>query len=127
MINSITKTGLRPETAIIMTSMPADKSITIQDAQTGQQFASAERNQGVRLFEGAWYFDPAYVDMTYLRVTERTYTCPYKGVCYWIDLDAPDHKGKNVAFTYFKVKPGYEFIQDRIAFYAGEREHTREV
>lgn len=101
--------------------------ITIQDAKTKETLALAERNEGVRLFEGVWYFDPVHVNMTYLIVTDRTYTCPYKGVCYWIDLDAPDHKGKNVAFTYFKVKSGYEFIKDHIAFYAGEREHTREV
>jgi uncharacterized protein (DUF427 family) len=100
--------------------------ITIRDRQTEIVLASAKINQGTQLFEGAWYFDRDTVDMTHLVVTNRTYICPYKGVCYWIDLDAPDHKGQNVAFTYFDVKPGYEFIQDKIAFFAGSREHTVE-
>lgn len=103
------------------------EKITIQDTHSGHIFASAIEGEGVRLFEGSWYFEPEHVDMTYLVLTKRTYTCPYKGVCYWFDLEAPDHKATEVAFTYFDILPGYEFIQDRIAFYSGEKEATREI
>ena len=100
--------------------------ITIKDAKTGAILASAEAAKGVILFEGAWYFECNKVDMSCLTVTEETYICPYKGTCYWIDLKTPEHAAPHIGFTYFDVKPGYEFIRDKIGFYAGIREHTVE-
>ncbi|MCI0575769.1 MAG: DUF427 domain-containing protein [Chloroflexi bacterium] len=100
--------------------------VTIRDVVSGESLASAEKQVGVRLFEGAWYFDPAAVNLEHLVVTDRTYICPYKGTCYWIDLEAPGHQAQNVAFTYFQVHEGYEFIKDKIAFYAGQHEATVE-
>ncbi len=76
------------------------------------------------VFEGNWYFDPAVVDMTHLKVTERTYTCPYKGVCFWIDIDAPNVKAQNVAWVYNNPKPGFEMIKNRIGFYARDTAGT---
>lgn len=98
--------------------------ITIRNNQSGTVLASGAEAQDVRLFEGAWYFDPNAVDMTHLIVTDRTYICPYKGTCYWIDLVTEASQAPNVAFTYFKVNPGYEFVKDQIGFYAGRREAT---
>ena len=98
--------------------------ITIKDSRTNQILASGEEADQVCLFEGAWYFEPDVVDMTHLAVSERTYICPYKGTCYWIDLDAPEHQAQNVAFVYFQVDPGYEFVKDKIGFYAGRRGAT---
>ena len=100
--------------------------ITIKDTKIGLVLASAVESERVSLFEGAWYFDREAVDMTYLKVTADTYVCPYKGTCYWIDLATPDYSGQHIAFTYFDVQPGYEFVQDKIGFYAGVREHTVE-
>jgi uncharacterized protein (DUF427 family) len=57
------------------------RKIQIQERHAGRLLASAETLNRVQMFEGAWYFDPTAVDMTHLIVTERTYTCPYKGVC----------------------------------------------
>ena len=100
--------------------------ITIKDSVTGDVLAAAVYPDSVMLFEGTWYFDRKDVDMTHLVVSERTYICPYKGVCYWIDLEAPHQQVSEVAFTYFEIKPGYEFIQDKIGFYAGRRQATVE-
>ena len=62
-----------------------------------------------------------------LRVTERTYTCPYKGTCNWVDYVGPDGRTvRDVAWVYPKVKPGHEVIQGRYGFYAGSRNATRE-
>ncbi len=104
-----------------------NRVITIKDNESGTTLASAAENAGVKLFEGAWYFDREMVDMTYLVVTDRTYICPYKGVCYWIDLAAPGQQAKDVAFTYFDVNPDYEFIRDKVGFYAGKREATEQT
>jgi uncharacterized protein (DUF427 family) len=94
-------------------------ALVVKERHTGSVIASAEENAGVRVFEGNWYYNQNNVDMQYLKVTNRVYTCPYKGRCYWIDVEAPDGtKAQNVAWTYFDVKPGYEFIQGEIGFYA---------
>lgn len=102
------------------------ETITIKDVQTGMVLAEAILGEGVQLFEGAWYFDRHAVDMTHLVISERTYTCHYKGVCYWIDLDASHHKARDVGFIYFDLKEGYEFLKNKIAFYAGQRQATVE-
>ncbi len=104
-----------------------NRFIYIEDKQSGKQLAAAVAGEGAQLFEGAWYFDRTAVDFSNLVITEKTYICPYKGTCYWIDLETPDYRAENIAFTYFEVNPGYEFIQDKIAFYAGTREATRQV
>ncbi len=69
-------------------------------------------------FEGNLYFTPEAVNMENLRVTDRLYTCPYKGVCHWVDLVTPEGtQATNVGWVYRNPKPGYENIKDRIAFY----------
>lgn len=92
--------------------------LTIKARTTGEVIASGNEKVNVVPFEGNWYFAPEAVDMKYLRVTERTYTCPYKGMCFWIDLEMPSGRAQNVAWVYNNPKPGYEFIKDQIAFYA---------
>ncbi len=101
-----------------------ERTIIIQERETKTVLASGQVNDEVCLFEGVWYFSPEVVDMKHLVVTDRTYVCPYKGTCYWIDLEGPTQQAKNVAFTYFRVNPGYEFVKDRIGFFAGRREAT---
>lgn len=104
--------------------MAKKRVISIKNRINNNCIAVGTEDDQVQLFEGAWYFDPGVVDMTHLVVTDRTYICPYKGTCYWIDLQLPNHTIQDVSFTYFKVNPGYEFIKDKIAFYAGKREAT---
>ena len=104
--------------------MEKKRVISIKDAVENNCLAVGTKDEQVILFEGAWYFDREVVDMTHLFITERTYICPYKGTCYWIDLQLPSGTVQNVAFTYFDVNPGYEFIQDKIGFYAGKRNAT---
>ncbi|RMF80265.1 MAG: DUF427 domain-containing protein [Chloroflexi bacterium] len=93
-------------------------SLTIKERISGEVIASGEPDETVQVFEGNWYFSPDVVDMKYLKVTERTYTCPYKGTCYWVDLEAPGNTARNVGWIYENPLPGYEFIKDKVAFYA---------
>ncbi len=100
-------------------------AFVVKERQNGEIIASAQDHQTVRLFEGNWYFKPEAVNMQHLKLTERTYTCPYKGVCFWIDLETPDGvKAQNVAWVYQNPKPTYEFIKDQIGFYARPTEGT---
>lgn len=57
-----------------------------------------------------------------LVVTKRTYTCPYKGLCYWIDLVAPNGDVfRDVAWVYTQPRPAYAYVQDKIGFAFGMR------
>jgi uncharacterized protein (DUF427 family) len=99
--------------------------LTIRERSTGHLIASASENDSsVVVLEGNWYFVPEAVDTDRLIVTERTYTCPYKGVCKWIDMQSEDGILKNVGFVYFNTRDGYEFIRDRIAFYGRDTAGT---
>lgn len=100
--------------------------VTIKASQTGDTLARGEEDQQVERFEGNWYFDPAAVTQDKLRVTERTYTCPYKGTCYWIDLESDGQRAENIAWVYNNPKAGYEHIKGKYAFYAGTRAATIE-
>jgi len=77
------------------------------------------------IVEGGWYFDKDQVDMTYLRITDRLYNCPYKGVANWVDLELPDNKpARNVGWVYENPKAGFDHIAGRIAFYGRETSST---
>jgi len=100
---------------------------TIKDRNSHEIIAEGpdgEAEDSVRVLEGSWYFKPTQVDMTHLVMTERTYNCPYKGICHWIDLDSPTTQARNIAFVYKSPMTGYEFIKDRIAFYGRDTSGT---
>jgi uncharacterized protein (DUF427 family) len=102
-------------------------SVTIRERETGNLLAQAEVGPGLARYEGNWYFDPAAVQLGVLTITERTYTCPYKGTCNWVDYVGPDGRTvRDVAWVYPKAKPGHELIAGRYGFYAGSRGATRE-
>ena len=80
--------------------------------------------EDVVVAEGNWYFKPDKVNMQYLTKTDRIYNCPYKGVAYWYDFNAPDIHAENVAWIYETPKSGWDHIAGRIAFYARETSAT---
>jgi uncharacterized protein (DUF427 family) len=101
---------------------------TVKTRNAGERIAEGDTDaKTVREFEGNLYFTPEAVDMTHLKVTERIYTCPYKGVCYWIDLDNGTDKANNVGWVYRQPKAGYEFIKDQIGLYARDTAGTQLV
>src|SRR5262249_37744298 len=101
--------------------------VTISENKSGTHLARADEGPSLVKYEGNWYFEPAAVATDALRVTERTYTCPYKGTCNRVDYVAPDGQVvRDVAWLYPTVKPGQEVIQGRYGFYAGSRGATRE-
>jgi uncharacterized protein (DUF427 family) len=90
----------------------------------GSVIATGEEDVSVKSFEGNWYYVPEAVNTEKLRVTDRVYVCPYKGRAHWIDLETAEGRVQNVAWTYFEPKPGYEWIKDRVAFYARDTAGT---
>jgi uncharacterized protein (DUF427 family) len=102
-------------------------AIAIRERDSGTLLAQAEVGPSLARYEGNWYFDPTTVQSDVLKVTDRTYTCPYKGTCNWVDYVAPDGRTvRDVAWVYPEVKPGHELIQGRYGFYAGSRGATKE-
>ncbi|HQR37971.1 MAG TPA: DUF427 domain-containing protein [Blastocatellia bacterium] len=95
----------------------------IRDKATGVELAAAEEPQ-VFEFEGNLYFDPDTVNSEALVVTTETYTCPYKGTCFWVDVK---DGARGVAWVYDNPKSGYENIKGRYGFYKGNRPKTEEV
>ena len=102
-------------------------SIIIREKDSGTSLAEAEPGADVLPYEGNLYFDPKAVHQEVLRVTERTYTCPMKGTCHWVDYVGPDGRTvRDVAWVYATPKPGHEPIQGRFGFHAGTRGATRQ-
>jgi uncharacterized protein (DUF427 family) len=100
-------------------------SIVIRESETGTILARGEQAADVVPYEGNLYFAPATVNQSVLEVTERTYTCPYKGTCNWVDFVGPDGtRTRDVAWVYPQVKPGHEQIAGWFGFYAGVRGST---
>jgi uncharacterized protein (DUF427 family) len=101
--------------------------IVIREQQSGTILAQAEVGPDLVQYEGNWYFAPSAVDPGVLKITQRTYTCPHKGTCNWVDFVGPDGRTvADVAWVYPAVKAGHEVIQGRYGFYAGTRGGTRQ-
>lgn len=102
-------------------------SIVIKERESGATLAQGEPDSDVVKYEGNWYFLPAAVERGSLIVSDRTYTCPYKGTCNWVDFAGPGGSTvRDVAWVYANPKPGHEGIRDRYGFYAGSRGATRQ-
>src|SRR3954463_2795644 len=93
-------------------------AIAIKERESGAVLAEGEPAAGVIEYEGNLYFDPAAVDGKALRVTNRTYTCPHKGTCNWVDFVAPDGRTvPEVAWVYRETNVGHEAIRGRYRFH----------
>ncbi len=68
-----------------------------------------------------WYFDPSLIDPATIDITDRTYICPLKGTCQWIDLQTDHGYVADAAWIYKEPKPGYEPIRGRYGFYPDHR------
>ncbi len=102
-------------------------SAIIREKGTGTVLARGEIGAEAVKYEGNLYFDPAAVEQGVLKVTERTYTCPVKGVANWVDFVGPDGAtARNVSWVYPEPKPGHELIRGRFGFYLGNRGGTQQ-
>jgi uncharacterized protein (DUF427 family) len=102
-------------------------SITIREKTSGVTLASGETPAEVVPYEGNYYFAPSAVAQDALTITSKTYTCPFKGVCHYVDYTGPDGAtAKDVAWVYAEPKPGHEVIKGRYGFYAGSRGATKQ-
>jgi uncharacterized protein (DUF427 family) len=102
-------------------------SIAIREKVSDLVLARGEEGSQVVSYEGSLYFDPSAVDEKLLVTTDRTYTCPFKGVCNWVDfVDPSGRRVQDVAWVYPSTKPGHEIIAGKYGFYAGARGATKQ-
>ncbi len=99
------------------------RKVTIT-SRSGETLAEGAEPDDVLQLEGNWYFAPAQVNGGALEVTARTYSCPYKGICFWVDYVGFEGRIHDVAWVYREPKPGYEKIAGRYGFYANDRAGT---
>jgi uncharacterized protein (DUF427 family) len=101
--------------------------VIIREKNSGTPLAEAVAGRGLLTYEGNLYYDRSRVNHQVLRVSDRTYTCPIKGTCHWVDfVDPQGQLVQDVAWVYADPKPGHEAIKDRFGFYAGTRGATRQ-
>ncbi|MCI0710455.1 MAG: DUF427 domain-containing protein [Chloroflexi bacterium] len=92
-------------------------------AKNDQQtlLASSELAAYPVLVEGEhWYFHPNQVNMKYLKQSERTWKCPYRGIGNWYNLDVPGIRANNVAWIYPHADGDYAHFAGYIGFWGRE-------
>ncbi|MDQ7026370.1 MAG: DUF427 domain-containing protein [Anaerolineae bacterium] len=78
---------------------------------------SNESNHYIVVESGNWYFHPEQINMEYLVKTDKTWTCPHRGIGYWYNLEAPGISIHNVAWSYPNASNGYTNIKGLIGFW----------
>lgn len=91
--------------------------ICIQRKADGLILAQTRRADDVIELEGNVYFNPACVNAAALEISDRTYVCPYKGTCFWVDTRVGTVWINDVAWVYPTAKPGYRKIAGWYGFY----------
>ena len=82
-------------------------SITIREKTSGATLASGDSPAEVVTYEGNWYFAPRPWRKTRSPSPPKTYTCPYKGTCHYVDYTGPDGStARDVAWVYAEPKAG---------------------
>ncbi len=78
----------------------------------------AQSSSTVRV-EGNEYFPPESVTKEFLKPSNHTSVCPWKGTAHYYHLEAGGMRNENAAWYYPDPKPAAAEIKDRIAFWKG--------
>ena len=90
-------------------------NVTIREKDSGGVLAQGAHPDDVIKYEGNWYFRPEAVARGALRVTERTYTCPHKGVCFWVDYAGPDGRSQHPGDVAGQARAVFGIIERALA------------
>jgi uncharacterized protein (DUF427 family) len=71
------------------------------------------------MVEGNHYFPPEAVDRRFLRESERTGVCPWKGTARYFDVIVDGQVNSGAAWSYPDPKPKAAHIRDHLAFWGG--------
>ena len=67
--------------------------------------------------EGNHYFPPESVKIEFFASTDKTTSCPWKGVASYYDVSVGDENATNAAWYYPEPKEKAAEIKDHVAFY----------
>jgi uncharacterized protein (DUF427 family) len=71
--------------------------------------------------EGHQYFPPESVNKEFLKPSNHTTVCPWKGTAHYFHVAVDGMQNDNAAWYYPQPKPAAAEIKDRIAFWNGVR------
>ncbi|MFV1992806.1 MAG: DUF427 domain-containing protein [Acidiferrobacterales bacterium] len=71
--------------------------------------------------EGNHYFIPESDQNDFMEISDRTYNCPKKGVCNWIDMKSGNSYFNDIAWVYPATKPEFTNITGRYGFYENHK------
>jgi uncharacterized protein (DUF427 family) len=71
------------------------------------------------LLEGNHYFPQSEVRIEFLKPSERTTTCPWKGIASYYDVIVDGAENPGAAWYYADPKPAASEIKNRIGFWKG--------
>lgn len=69
--------------------------------------------------EGNHYFPRESLDDSYVRPSDHTTVCGWKGEASYFHLEVDGARNENAAWTYRDPKPAAAEIRDRVAFWKG--------
>ena len=69
--------------------------------------------------EGNHYFLLEDVDSSFLRASDHTSVCPWKGTAHYYSLEVDGHTNANAAWYYPDTKTEASDIRGRVAFWKG--------
>ena len=71
------------------------------------------------IVEGNHYFPAESINREYLRESDKTTECPWKGTANYYDVVVDEDVNKDAAWYYASPKAAAENIKDRVAFWKG--------
>lgn len=84
--------------------------------KTGEILVRADHADQLIQLEENWYFHPSLIDQDKLHISDRLYTCPYKGTCNWVDFEQTGIYIPDVSWVYPEPFPEYSNITNWYGF-----------
>ena len=69
--------------------------------------------------EGNHYFPASSLNQDYVRPSDMTSVCPWKGTASYYTLEVDGQTNENAVWYYPEPKPDAEMVRDRVAFWRG--------
>lgn len=83
--------------------------------------ATLAESDATVVVEGNHYFPPGAVDRRYLKASDTTTTCPWKGEASYYHVEVEGEANSDAAWYYPSTKPAAAEIRDHVAFWKGVR------
>ena len=90
---------------------------------TWEDTVLAESDEGV-VIEGNYYFPPESVRKAYLKPSDQTSVCFWKGTARYYDIEVEGKHNSGAAWYYPQPKEAAGEIKDHVAFWRGVKVET---